>query len=82
MEIEEFYIIIFIGLAYGVFVVIFDKYLEGGEKETLKLNIYRLVMVIIIIITSAFAEKYHMTSTLIMVLAIIFIEKIKKVSKE
>lgn len=82
MGIEDFYILIFISLAYGVFSVIFDKYLEGGEKEALKLNIYRLIMFIIIIITSAFAEKYHMTSILIMVLAIIFIEKIKKVSKE
>lgn len=79
---EEFYIIIFIGLAYGVFSVVFDKFLETDEKNDLKLNVYRLIMFIIIITTSAFAEKYHMTSTLIMVLAIIFIEKIKKVSKE
>lgn len=79
---NHMFIIVMGGLAYGIFSFVFDKYLETDKKNDFKLNIYKLIMFIILLITVAFAEKYHITSAYIVILAFIFIEKIKMVSKE
>ena len=79
---NHIFIIVLGGLAYGIFSFVFDKYLETDKKNDFKLNIYKLIMFIILLITVAFAEKYNMTSAYIVILAFIFIEKIKMVSKE
>lgn len=78
--IEEFYIIIFIGLAYGVFSVVFDKYME--TDKTKHEAIYKIILLIIVITTTGLALKYHLLSTLIVLLAFMFIDKIKMFHKE
>lgn len=80
MEIEEFYIIIFIGLAYGIFSAVFDKYME--TDKTKHEAIYKIILLIIVITTTGLALKYHLLSTLIVLLAFMFIDKIKMFYRE
>ncbi|MBC3013644.1 hypothetical protein [Staphylococcus haemolyticus] len=80
MEIEEFYIMIFIGLAYGVFSAVFDKYIETDKAK--HEAIYKIILLFILITTTGLALKYHLLSTLMVLLAFMFIDKIKMFLKE
>ena len=77
---EEFYIIIFIGLAYGVFSAVFDRYMETDKAN--HETIYKIILLIIVITTTGLAVKYHSLSTVIVLLAFMFIDKIKMFHKE
>ncbi|PTF20445.1 hypothetical protein BUY42_00250 [Staphylococcus devriesei] len=77
---EDFYIIIFIGLAYGVFSVVFDRYMETDKAK--HEAIYKIILLFIVITTTGVALKYHLLHTLIVLLAFMFIDKIKMFRKE
>lgn len=77
---EVFYIIIFIGLAYGVFSVVFDRYMETDKAK--HEAIYKIILLIIVITTTGLALKYHLLSVLIVLLAFMFIDKIKMFYRE
>mgnify|MGYP000207791930 CR=1 FL=1 len=80
MEIEEFYIIIFIGLAYGVFSAVFDKYVE--TEKAMHEVIYKIILLFIVITTTGVALKYDFLYAVIVSLAFMFIDKIKMFHKE
>ncbi|WP_270251607.1 hypothetical protein [Staphylococcus warneri] len=73
-------VIILIGIAYGVVSVVFDKYMKSNETK--HEAIYKIIMFILIILTAGFAEIYHITSTLFVYMAFIFIEKMKMYDME
>ncbi|RIL68942.1 hypothetical protein BUY49_11610 [Staphylococcus devriesei] len=77
---EVFYILIFIGLAYGVFSVVFDRYMETDKAK--HEAIYKIILLFIVITTTGLALKYHLLHTLIVSLAFMFIDKIKMFRKE
>ncbi|PNZ86244.1 hypothetical protein CD147_10215 [Staphylococcus devriesei] len=77
---EVFYILIFIGLAYGVFSVVFDRYMETDKAK--HEAIYKIILLFIVITTTGLALKYHLLHTLIVLLAFMFIDKIKMFRKE
>lgn len=77
---DEFYIIFFIVLAYSVFSVVFDKYMETDKAN--HEAIYKIILLIIVITTTGLAVKYHLLSTVIVLLAFMFIDKIKMFHKE
>ncbi|PTF03967.1 Uncharacterised protein [Staphylococcus devriesei] len=77
---EVFYILIFIGLAYGVFSVVFDRYMETDKAK--HEAIYKIILLFIVITTTGVALKYHLLHTLIVLLAFMFIDKIKMFRKE
>lgn len=80
MGIEVFYILIFIGLAYGVFSVVFDRYMETDKAK--HEAIYKIILLFIVITTTGLALKYDLLHTLIVLLAFMFIDKIKMFRKE
>lgn len=77
---EVFYILIFIGLAYAVFSVVFDRYMETDKAK--HEAIYKIILLFIVITTTGLALKYHLLHTLIVLLAFMFIDKIKMFRKE
>ncbi|PTF13112.1 hypothetical protein BUY47_10115 [Staphylococcus devriesei] len=77
---EVFYILIFIGLAYGVFSVVFDRYMETDKAK--HEAIYKIILLFIVITTTGVALKYHLLHILIVLLAFMFIDKIKMFRKE
>lgn len=77
---EVFYILIFIGLAYGVFSVVFDRYMETDKAK--HEAIYKIILLFIVITTTGLALKYHLLHTLIVLLVFMFIDKIKMFRKE
>ncbi|SUM04147.1 Uncharacterised protein [Staphylococcus devriesei] len=77
---EVFYILIFIGVAYGVFSVVFDRYMETDKAK--HEAIYKIILLFIVITTTGLALKYHLLHTLIVLLAFMFIDKIKMFRKE
>lgn len=80
MEIEEFYIIIFIGFAYGVFSAVFDKYIETDKAK--HEVIYKIILLFIVITTTGVPLKYDFLYAVIVSLAFMFIDKIKMFRKE
>ena len=77
---DDFYILIFIGLAYGVFSAVFDRYMETDKAK--HEAIYKIILLFIVIATTGVALKYRLLYAVIVSLAFMFIDKIKKVSKE
>lgn len=77
---EVFYILIFIGLAYAVFSVVFDRYMETDKAK--HEAIYKIILLFIVITTTGLALKYHLLHTLIVLLAFMFIDKIKMFRKK
>ena len=62
------------------FSAVFDKYIETDKAK--HEVIYKIILLFILITTTGLALKYHLLSTLMVLLAFMFIDKIKMFLKE